>query len=196
MKAILCLSGLLVTDVIQLITMKKNSLYKWLRDSLVVIAVFWAVNMWQTKEMLPTDGSVAVQAVELMGIDDENHVLFENSNDMPTLVYFFAPWCQVCKMSIANLNGLDTQKVNVVRIALDYRNASQVIDFAAATRSEGPILLGDSSIKNTFQVPGYPSYYLLNKHQQVVGRSMGYSTEWGMQLKTFLAKQEALNRAS
>lgn len=173
----------------------KTSRFKWLRDSVVVVGVLWAVNTWQTKEMLPSDGSVTIQPTQLMGIDDESHQLFETNNDTPTLVYFFAPWCQVCKMSIANLNSLDTQKINVVRIALDYRSSSQVIDFATATRSEGPILLGTAKIKNAFQVPAYPSYYLLDKNQRVVGRSMGYSTEWGMQLKTYLAKHNiALNR--
>lgn len=167
----------------------KKTAVSWIRDCIIVIAVFWAATSWQTKEMLAADGTVEIEAIELHGIDGQRHSIFERElSGKPTIVYFFAPWCSVCQASITSLNGLDTQKMNVVRIALDYRTAEQVIEFADKTRSEGPILLGDRTIKRDFQVPGYPSYYVLDKNNVVIARSMGYSTEWGMQLKSYIAK--------
>jgi hypothetical protein len=47
-----------------------------------------------------------------------------------TLIYFFAPWCQVCSLSISNLAYLGPEKINIVRMALDYSHVEEVQDFA------------------------------------------------------------------
>jgi thiol-disulfide isomerase/thioredoxin len=119
----------------------KSGVAKWLRDSAIVLLLFWGISAWQTKDMLPTDGSVTIQQASLIGLDGEVHSVFETS-DKPTLVYFFAPWCKVCEMSFGNLNDLDTDKINIVRVALDYSSSNAVESFVMKTRSEGPVLLG------------------------------------------------------
>ncbi|MBO1256212.1 TlpA family protein disulfide reductase [Alteromonas sp. 5E99-2] len=168
----------------------KCALTSWVRDIAVVLVIFFGISAWQTKDMLKADGTVQVDTIVLPGLDDEQHKLFEPAEfDKPTLLYFFAPWCVVCKTSIGNLNELDKDKINIVRVAVDYSSSQAVIDFVEETRAEGPVLLGSNNLKHHFKVPGYPSYYLIDEEQKIIGRSMGYSTEWGLKLKSYLANK-------
>ncbi|MFC3093570.1 TlpA family protein disulfide reductase [Alteromonas sediminis] len=162
---------------------------QFLRDALLILAIFGGISVWQTRDMLASDGSVTIPPSAMVSLDGNVHQLFQpNSSGKPTLVYFFAPWCSVCRYSIGNLNDLDPDSVNIIKIALDYTSKESVIDFVVDTNTQGPVLLGSNRIKQDFQVPGYPAYYLLDDKQRVVGSAMGYSTEWGMKLKTHLAK--------
>jgi len=159
------------------------------RDVLIFVGLFWAISHWQTRDMLDSDGSVTIQPRAMVSLEGDVHQLFQpNSQAKPTLVYFFAPWCTVCRYSIGNLNDLDPGSVNIVKVALDYTSKESVVDFVISTDTQGPVLLGTNEVKQDFKVPGYPAYYLLNAEQQVVGSAMGYSTEWGMKLNAYLAK--------
>ncbi|WP_177168869.1 TlpA family protein disulfide reductase [Thalassotalea agarivorans] len=106
------------------------------------------------------------------------------------LVYFFAPWCQVCNFSIDNLESFHQQglDIEVYAIALDYENEDAVKQFVSRHELSFPILLGDNQMKHRFKIKGYPSYYLVDKHNKVVAKSMGYSTEVGMLARTLLIK--------
>lgn len=160
-----------------------------LRDAAIILLIFWGINTWQTRNMLTDDGSITITPRQLVSLQGEVHNLFSGEDTRPTLVYFFAPWCIVCRHSIGNLSDLDGEAINVVKIALDYTSENNVARFVKETGVSGPVFLGTTEIKRRFQVPGYPSYYLLDADQRVIGSAMGYSTEWGLKLKTYLAQQ-------
>jgi hypothetical protein len=47
-----------------------------------------------------------------------------------------------------------------------------------------PIALGNEAIKQAFAVSGYPSYYVIDEKNQITAKSMGYSAELGLYLRT------------
>lgn len=164
----------------------KRRLICWVRDCAFVLCVFWALSSWQTRDMLQTDGTVQIPPMRFENLNGNIESPFSAVGHELTLVYFFAPWCAVCKLSMPNLNGIDEHNINVVRVALDYTSKNSVADFVNDTRVEGPIYLGNIDVKKQFHVPGYPSYYLLDSNNNVIGRSMGFSTEWGIQLRQLI----------
>lgn len=108
------------------------------------------------------------------------------SQGKKTIVYFFAPWCQICNISIGNLQSLylKNEHLDVIAVALDYKNVDEVVNFTKQHQLTFPIALGNGAIKNTFSVSGYPSYYVLSEENIIIGKSMGYSSELGLYLRS------------
>jgi thiol-disulfide isomerase/thioredoxin len=101
----------------------------------------------------------------------------------PNLLYFFAPWCTVCALSIDNLEYLNPEKVNVVVIALDYSSEQAVRQFVDEHQVSATVLMGHEALKSQFQIQGYPSYYFVDEEQVVTSRAFGYSTALGLKLR-------------
>jgi len=109
-----------------------------------------------------------------------------NAKGKTTVLYFFAPWCQICHYSIGNLQTLyeKNENIDVIAIAMDYRNTDEIKEFTQQHKLTFPIALGNEAIKNAFAVRAYPSYYIVDKNNTITGRSMGYSSELGLYLRS------------
>lgn len=108
------------------------------------------------------------------------------SSEKTTVLYFFAPWCTVCHISISNLQTIYeyNQDIEVIAVALDFNDLSEVVNFTNEHQLTFPVALGTESIKQTFAITGYPSYYVIDKDNVIVSKSMGYSTTVGLYLRT------------
>tara|TARA_R110002153_G_scaffold104022_2_gene241579 strand:+ start:2771 stop:3385 length:615 start_codon:yes stop_codon:yes gene_type:complete len=153
----------------------------WFRDLGILCGIFVAISVWQARDMLDVDSHLLVNDQLLVSTDGQTNRILKT--DKPTLIYFFAPWCKVCSLSIGNLEYLDTNKLNIVRIALDYTNVEEVQDFADKHNISSQILLGHKGIKQQFKIQGYPTYYILDQQQKVLAKSYGYSTALGLKLR-------------
>ena len=148
---------------------------------IVLCAIVFAVNAWQSRNMLDVDSDMVVEDQLLVGLDGQIRALIKP--DKPSLIYFFAPWCKICSLSIGNLEYLDSDKLNIVRVALDYSNVEEVEDFAEKHNISSHILLGHEGLKQQFKIQGYPTYYILDEQQKVLSKSYGYSTALGLKLR-------------
>jgi thiol-disulfide isomerase/thioredoxin len=160
-----------------------SKLKGWSKELAIFAVIFFGITAWQTKDMLGTDGSVEVAATVLPSLAGNTMPLTENGK--PTLVYFFAPWCNICKLSIGNLEGVNSDKFNIVTVALDYDSIEAVESFAQEQDLTVPVLLGTQDLKQRFKIKGYPSYYLLDENRKVVSKSYGYSSTLGMKLRAW-----------
>lgn len=151
---------------------------------IVVLVIFNGVSLLKESSMLATDEKHAQTGFLLP--DLQNNLVALPSNENKTVLYFFAPWCSICRMSITNLQGLyeRNDNVNIIAIALDYQHQSEVATFAEKLKLSFPIVLGNESIKQNYKVTAYPSYYVLDEQQQIEHRSMGYSTALGLHLRS------------
>jgi len=109
-----------------------------------------------------------------------------NAQGKTTILYFFAPWCQLCHASIGNLQALfqKNEQLDVIAIAMDFTSSEEVMKFTSQHQLTFPIALGNEAIKQTFKISGYPSYYVLNEENMIIGKSMGYSSELGLYLRS------------
>ena len=163
--------------------MKKLDLKFWLillAELLIAMAIFIAASEWQAQDMLDTDSKLpSLTAQTLAG----ETIVFPNKlgEEKQTLIYFFAPWCTICHLSIENLNDIDQgDALQILIVALDYQNIQEVEEFIDNHDLDYPVLLGDSRWLNSYRVMAFPSYYLIDKQGTVASRSMGYSTSLGM----------------
>lgn len=164
--------------------MNKKKLFSFSRDLVIFALILFAITSWQARHLLDSDGSVEIDQQQLVSLDGKSTSLTEPGKR--TLLYFFAPWCNICKLSIGNLEYLQSEDLNVVRVALDYRSRGEVEDFVIENDVVGDVLLGNNDHKKTFNIPGYPTYYLLDENNKVVASSFGYSTALGLKLTNYL----------
>jgi len=151
------------------------------------VALYLVLEIWQTRNLLPDDGSQQAPKFSLAGIDGE---VYQSAqlNQVPTVIYFFAPWCKVCHYSISNLQKLyeDTpiDQLNVLAVVLDWQNKQEVEEYIKDHNLTMPVLLGTNETMEDFKIQAFPTYYVLDKDQKITKVSMGYSTEIGLRMNT------------
>jgi len=153
-------------------------------QAIVFFTIFQALSMFREVDMLSTGEVVTQQNITLKTLDNKTIEL--NSIENTTVIYFFAPWCQICHMSISNLQDIyeKNDHINVVAVALDFVDQKEVFEFSSQHQLTFPIALGNEQIKAQFKIKGYPSYYVIDEENTVVAKSMGYSSEIGLFLRT------------
>jgi thiol-disulfide isomerase/thioredoxin len=96
------------------------------------------------------------------------------------LVNYWATWCPPCLEEIPDLIALYENKKNnlvVIGVAMDYRNAKQVTDFAKGLLVEYPIVLGNAQVvRQIGPVQGLPTTYLYNPEGKMVAQQVGLIT--------------------
>lgn len=160
-----------------------------LRSLLIQIVVFFiifnAISMLRETSMLSTSEDIMPVPHHLETLMNENITL--HAKGKKTIVYFFAPWCQVCNFSIENLQNVyqKNPELNVIAVALDFVDVEEVRKFTNNHQLTFPVALGNEAVKSDFQVMGYPSYYVINEENTIIARSLGYSSEIGLYLRSF-----------
>ncbi|WP_169726051.1 redoxin family protein [Aestuariibacter salexigens] len=164
----------------------KQRVKRWVKEIAIVVLLITAVYAWQSRHLLDEGNIVTVPTQRLVSLQGEVQPLL--SAQKPTLVYFFAPWCGVCRLSINNLDYIDSDAFHVVRVALDYESVQSVHQFVADNDVQGKVLLGSNELKQHFSIRGYPTYYLVDENNTIIDSAMGYSTALGLKLTELLHK--------
>ena len=148
------------------------------------IAIFQLISWFKTSSMLSGHQIKEVQAFILPTIHDE--LVDLKATKAKTIVYFFAPWCEICHASIGNLQAIyeKNDEIDVIAVALDYGDKSDVLAFTAKHQLTFPVAYGDEKVKKSFKIQGYPSYYVLDEKNEIQAKSIGYSTEVGLLLRS------------
>ena len=170
------------------LTPQKNN-KKIIRDIVLITTLFFLVQWWREKDLLATNGTMQAPEFNLVSLEGET-IRYPDSlaTSKPALFYFFAPWCQVCDLSIENLNSLKTEleqeQLALYIIALDWRSKEEVEHFVDQHQLPVSVLLGTSQQLIDFQIKGFPTYYVANSQGQLTAASLGYSTSAGIKLRT------------
>ncbi len=158
-----------------------------LMDAFLIMIVLLAFSWWQNRGSLAAAGQAAPDFT-LSALDGSVHQLSQYQ-DREVLVYFFAPWCSICRYSADNLNDLradrDESELMILMVALSYEDRSEVEAFAKDLALEVPVLLGGEQQSQDYQIVGFPTYYVIDQAGLLASKSMGYSTELGMRLRTW-----------
>lgn len=166
----------------------------------MAVAIFFGISLWQERNLLPIQE--AAPMFELLPLQLSltdaivpSDLAFSQLEVLPTrsiysqnqrsLIYFFAPWCSICKLSMGNLAYLEG-KLPVVAVALDYSDEQAVLDFVAGLDINVPVLLGNSAVAQAYKIKAFPTYYIINAEGKIEMSSMGYSTELGLQIRASL----------
>lgn len=155
-------------------------------DVLVLVGIMFAIHAWQTRN-LPVDKPAPVRP--LMTLADGTIRSPMNTGEVG-VVYFFAPWCHVCRASMGNLDDLlaDGKVAWASAIALDYENTAAVDDFVDDVGITMPVFLGGMQEIAFWKIRAYPTYFVINANGKIVSSSVGYSTKAGLRFRVWWAR--------
>ncbi|MHB1145215.1 MAG: TlpA disulfide reductase family protein [Thiobacillus sp.] len=145
-------------------TLQRSRFYPmWLAGLLMVLAAPWV----QAADFRMTD------------TNGRTHTLSGYKGKW-VLVNYWATWCPPCLEEIPDLIALNENKKNnlvVIGVAMDYRSAKQVTDFAEGLFVDYPIVLGNPGIVSQIgPVQGLPTTYLFNPEGKMVAQQVGLIT--------------------
>ncbi len=137
---------------------------------LLFILFFFGVMSWQTRDMLSAQTPVSM--VALQDLKGQIHSPL-SARRQKTLLYFFAPWCGICRVSMPKLNYLNHKRVKVYAIALSYKSPQKVQQFVQDVGYKGTVLLGTKEIEKQLKINAFPSYYVLNQEHKITHKGLG-----------------------
>ena len=158
---------------------------KWLLNVIIVIAIFLAVSIWNTRNLI-SDKKQA-PTFELSSISGLN-VKLNDFRGKRVLLYFFAPWCKICDLSISNLNWVKKlpgkEKVTLLSIALSYKDIQSIKNFIERNDLKVPVLLGTHEIINSYRISAFPTIYSVNESGEIDSSTVGYTSILGLWWRT------------
>jgi thiol-disulfide isomerase/thioredoxin len=154
-------------------------------DVFVIGLIFIGIHNWQTRD-LPIDQAAPITVLESLAGSSVQPAV---SSGQVGIVYFFAPWCVYCRHSIGNLQELvDDGRVSwATVVALDYGDVSEVQAFIDKTGVDLPVLMGSAQTASDWGIKGFPTYYVIDAEGRISSRAVGYSTQLGMLLRSWMA---------
>ncbi len=160
-----------------------------LKEIGLVILAFLALQWWLDSGL--TD---AVEAPRFRLPSLAGEVRQVPAPEQLTLVYFFAPWCEVCSASMDNLvwlrNHYSEQELAIQLVALDWSSAEVLRRYARTHELNVPILLGTDSVAAGYSIRGFPTWYLIDGTGQIKRGDLGYSSRLGLWYRTWLTRRE------
>jgi thiol-disulfide isomerase/thioredoxin len=139
------------------------------------------VNYFQS----PGTGDLApLQSLPLTSMSGER-LQVSVASGKKTVIYFFAPWCAVCKVSMDALNFFEgSERVQTLAVGLDYDTIAELKPFQEKLST--PIYAGDVQLQRRFKIDRYPTAYILNGDGSVAHAMVGYTSRFGIWIRTLL----------
>ncbi len=156
--------------------------FRWVTDILIFVSIFTFVMYMQTSAHVGR-GEPAPQLM-LRAVDDTSFNLADS--DKPTVIFFWAPWCGVCKADAHNVGAtLDAvgDDANVVSVALSYESLEDVHKFIDENELRGQALLGTREVARDWSVDSFPTIYVVDSEGEIAYSMVGYTTEMGLRAR-------------
>lgn len=155
---------------------------RWLLELAVVAAVLVGVQWWQTR------GAPSGPAPLLAGtLLDGTPVKLADARGRPVLVHFWAEWCPICRLEEGSIQAL-ARDHRVISVATTSGDAAAVRAFMDKEGLSFPTLVDeDGSVGRRWGVKGVPATFVIDAEGQVAHATVGYTTEWGLRLRLWLA---------
>ncbi len=158
---------------------------RWLLNGAIIIAVFLAVSAWQGKDLVSNQVPAPLFKLQTLSGD---LVALEEFKGKRVLLYFFAPWCKICDLSIGNLNWVrklrSEDSTELLAVALSYDDLQSVKSFQERNTLDVPVLLGTHDMLSSYRIRAFPTVYTVNKSGEVDGSTVGYATTLGLWWRT------------
>jgi len=152
------------------------------RDGLLLIAILYIFNLYQTRDM-PDIAPV----LDGQLISGESVQLSHLIQDAPVLIYFWAIWCPKCAYTSATITELSGE-YQVLTIALSSGSEQQVLSYLQKNKYHFPVMNDpDAIISQKWAVFATPSIFIINRYGEISSVTTGVSSAWGLKFRLWLA---------
>jgi len=164
----------------------------WLTVALV------GVSLWQARSLLPhgRDAAAPELAGSLLAAEGGGQRFdLAALRGRPVLIYFLAPWCGVCRVSVGTIDRIAVrpwrEDLAVVAVALDFESEKEVEAFVQDTSLRSgrvPVVLGGSDVGARWKIDSYPTWYLVGADGNVLTGAKGYTSWAGYRVRSWIAE--------
>ena len=158
----------------------------WLINGVIIISVFLTVSTWNSRNLISQKKLAPI--FELSTIYGMT-VSLNDFRGKRVLLYFFAPWCKICDLSISNLNWvkslLGKESVTLLAIAVAYENLQSIKSFVERNNLKVPVLIGTPEIIDSYRISAFPTIYAVNESGNISSSTVGYTSMLGLLWRTF-----------
>ncbi len=167
--------------------LKKHRWVSLVLEVALIIAVMLAISWWQNRGALPGADRQAPDFT-LQSLDGSPYRL-SDFRGKKVVLYFFAPWCSICHLSAPNLKALKASRspdeLQILLVGLSYNNVAELRTFAQDLGlTDIPVLVGNDALMQEYRIKAFPTYFVIDENGKITSRSIGYSTELGLRLRT------------
>ncbi|MFR0654418.1 protein disulfide oxidoreductase [Pantoea sp. SIMBA_079] len=164
-----------------------SRLKRWLREALWLLLAGVLIMLaadWLRAPQLPAD--LAQQPLTTLQGEQS---LAGLSVSKPVLVYVWASWCGVCKLTTPVVARLSQQGVPVVSVALRSGSDAQVTQQLTKKGLQG-IAVNDArgELGQRWHIAATPTFIVLYQGR-VTSTTSGWSSRWGLMLRLWWAAQ-------
>lgn len=162
-------------------------LKRWLREAAVLVliaaAIIWGMD-WLRAPQLPAD--LAQQPLTTINSEVNLATL---SQDKPVLVYVWATWCGVCKLTTPTVAALSQNGTQVVTVALRSGDDQRVATWLEKKGLQGPAVNDENgAVSQRWDINVTPTFIVLERGK-VVSTTTGWSSAWGLKLRLWWAEK-------
>ncbi|MDH5719278.1 MAG: TlpA family protein disulfide reductase [Spirochaetia bacterium] len=173
------------TKVVSYFNNLKKNKKRILFDIFIFLLIIIIIQFYQTRNLI--DNGKKAPDFELLDLNNNQYKL-KNYLGKPVLLYFFAPWCTVCKISSGRLNeyvnSIDNKEIIVLAIGLSYNNITELKEFKKEHELSVPVLAGFEQTGQDYKIPGFPTFYFIDKEGKIKSKTVGFTTETGIHLRS------------
>ncbi len=161
---------------------KTKRLRGWLFNGVLILLVFAGVQWWQGRSL------ITGEAPPLTGVTLDGRLLdLAGLRGRPVLVYFWASWCPVCKVTDGAIDGI-ARDHPVITVALQSGDADEIRHFLRQSRLDFPVIPDpDGRIAGRWRVRGVPVTFVVDAVGQIRYATVGASTGPGQRFRLWLA---------
>jgi thiol-disulfide isomerase/thioredoxin len=158
----------------------------WLINIALILAVFIGVQWWQARPLV--SGPAPALAGTLL--DGHHFDLAKDRagrNGEPTLVYFWATWCPVCRLGQGGIDAI-AHDHPVISVAMQSGDADDIQGFMAEQGIAFPVLPDpDGSLASAWGVTGVPASFVIDETGRIRFAGVGHTTEVGLRARLWVA---------
>lgn len=157
--------------------------WRWLIQLGVILAALLLLQWWRAMPLASGEAPpLAGALVEGGGFD------LAAPRDRPLLVYFWASWCPVCRMSNGGIQALAAGHP-VITVAMQSGSEAQIRAYLIREGLSFPVISDpDGAVSGRWGVPAVPASFIVDRDGQIRFSSVGYTTGAGLRARLWAAR--------
>ncbi|QAV24012.1 protein disulfide oxidoreductase [Proteus hauseri] len=163
-----------------------SRLRKWGKELIVLVAIFVLVSFVMDWWRQPTP-PVLTELSALYTVDNNAISLAELSAEKPVLIYFWASWCGICKITTPTVNSLAQDGYKITSVVIRSGDDAKIARGIKSKELVFPVINDDKgAISQQWGVSATPSFIIIYKGEMVSFTS-GWTSSWGLKLRLWWA---------
>lgn len=162
--------------------------------ALMVLAVWTAAHLWQTRDIAYTALPNTPQpwALQASGAPDNLLAWTQQYPRRATLVYVWATWCTLCTFQAPTVQSLMDRGIPVVTVAMQSGDPHGVLQHLSQASHAWPTINDPSGqLASALGAHAVPTWLVVNARGHVVSSAVGLTPSWTLRLRLWWAQRFA-----